>query len=66
VNASVGSPTVRLIEDGALLIRRVAELKANAPLKFGRKGETSERCLNSPPRMKECLPCSHVRLSANW
>ena len=66
MKASVGSPTVRPIEDGALLIRRVAELKPNAPLKFGRNGETSDRCLNSPPKMKECLPFTQVRLSANW
>src|SRR5256885_10552374 len=51
--------------DGALLTTRVAELKPNAPLKLGRNGETSERCLNSPPKMKECLPCTQVRLSAD-
>src|SRR5258705_10079201 len=54
------------MDEGALAASRAAELKPNAPLKFGRNGETLDRCLYSAPRINECLPRDQLKLSANW
>src|SRR5688572_9491765 len=62
----IGLPTASAKAEGALLTRRVDELKVNWPLKAGRNGTTCFVYFSSAPMIIECAPRVHERLLANW